>query len=81
MAYLTMEAEIDHGRITVAEPEKLPLIGKALLTVLASPSRKPDLEIIKLVIGTLRTIPDGAEYERQVRAEWEERERRDWGER
>jgi len=76
-----MEAEIDHGRITVAEPEKLPPTGKALLTVLTTPPKKPDIEVIKSVIGTVRSFPDGAEYERQVRAEWEERERRDWGER
>ena len=33
MAYLTLAAEIDHGHITVAEPDKLPVTGKALLTV------------------------------------------------
>jgi len=41
MANLTLEATIDHGRITVSEPEKLPLNGKALLTVLDVPERKP----------------------------------------
>jgi len=81
MAYLTMEAEIDHGRITVAEPDKLPLTGKALLTVLDSPAHKPDLDVIKSIIGTLTTKIDGAAYEREVRVEWEERERRDWGNR
>ena len=81
MAYLTMEAEIDHVRITVAEPERLPATGKALLTVLESPERKPDLEKIRSVLGTLKTDMDGAEYERQVRAERDERERRQWGNR
>ena len=78
MAYLTLAAEIDHGRITVAEPEKLPVTGKALLTVLDSPERKPDLEKIKSVLGTLRTDIDAAEYERQVRVEWDERESKQW---
>jgi len=78
MAYLTLAAEIDHGRITVAEPEKLPVRGKALLTVLDSPERKPDLEKIKSVLGTLRTDIDAAEYERQVRVEWDERESKQW---
>jgi hypothetical protein len=81
MAYLTMEAAIDHGRITVAEPEKLPVTGKALLTVLDSPERKPDVNVIKSIIGTVKTKIDGAAYEREVRAEWDEREQREWGNR
>ena len=36
MSYLTLEVEIDHGRIVSAEPEKLPEKGKGLLTVLES---------------------------------------------
>jgi hypothetical protein len=81
MAYLTMKAEIDHGRITVAEPEKLPVTGKALLTVLDSPERKPDWNKIQSVLGTLKTGVDAAEWERQIRAEWDERERAQWGKR
>jgi hypothetical protein len=81
MSYLTMEAAIDHGRITVAEPDKLPVTGKALLTVLDSPERKPDVNVIKSIIGTVKTTIDGAAYERQVRAEWDEREQREWGNR
>ncbi len=34
MAYLTVEVEIDHGRLVAAEPGKLPERGKGLLTVL-----------------------------------------------
>ena len=34
MSYLTMEVEIDHGRILPREPAKLPDKGKGLLTVL-----------------------------------------------
>ncbi len=34
MSYITMEVEIDHGRLVAAEPEKLPETGKGLLTVL-----------------------------------------------
>ena len=81
MAYLTLAAEIDHGRITVAEPDKLPLTGKALLTVLDSPDRKPDWNKIEAVLGTLKTDVDAAEWERQIRSEWDERERAQWGKR
>ena len=79
MAYLTLEAEINHGRISVAEPDKLPATGKALLTVLDAPERKPDLDVIKSILGTLKTPIDGAAYEREIRAEWDERERKQWG--
>ena len=34
MSYLTLEVEIDHGRIVAAEPGRLPEKGKGLLTVL-----------------------------------------------
>ena len=78
MANLTLEATIDHGRITVAEPEKLPVTGKALLTVLDSPERKPDWNKVEAILGTLKTGIDAAEWERQIRSEWDERERAQW---
>ena len=78
MAYLTMEAKIDHGRIIVAEPEKLPATGKALLTVLESAPRKPDWKVVESVIGTLKTDLDAAKWQREDRAQWGERERKQW---
>jgi len=36
MSYLTVEVDIDHGRIVPSEPAKLPEKGKGLLTVLGS---------------------------------------------
>jgi len=44
MTYVTIEVEIDHGKVLPMEPEKLPLAGRGLLTILptASPSvREP----------------------------------------
>ncbi len=78
MAYLTLEAEINHGRISVTEPDKLPATGKALLTVLDAPERKPDVDVIRSILGTLKTPIDGAAYEREIRA-GDERERKQWG--
>ncbi len=75
MAYLTMEAEIDHGRIIPKEPGKLPATGKALLTVLEAPERKPDWNKVMSLLGTMQNKVDGLAYEREVRAEWDERER------
>lgn len=34
MDYTTLEAEIDHGRVTVKEPDRLPERGRGLLIVL-----------------------------------------------
>ena len=81
MANLTMEATIDHGRITVAEPEKLPVTGKALLTELEPAERKPDWNKVMGLLGTAQNKLDGLTVEREVRAEWKERERREWGHR
>jgi hypothetical protein len=81
MANLTLEATIDHGRITVAEPEKLPVNGKALLTVLDVPERKPDWKKVEAILGTLKTEVDGLAVEREARKEWEDRERQQWGDR
>lgn len=81
MAYLTMEAEIDHGRITVAEPEKLPPAGRALLTVLDSPAPKPDWDKVMGLLGTAQVKLDGLTVEREARAGWDERERAQWGNR
>lgn len=36
MSYVTLEVEIDNGRVVPKEPSKLPLKGKGLLTVLES---------------------------------------------
>jgi hypothetical protein len=70
MAYLTMEGVIDGGRIIPSEPGKLPENGRILLTVLETGARKPDIEIIKSVLGTLKTDVDAVQWQRQVRAEW-----------
>jgi hypothetical protein len=39
MTFTTIEADIDHGRVTVKEPEKLPARGRGLLIVL--PTTEP----------------------------------------
>ena len=82
MKPLTMEAEIDHGRIIPKEPEKLPTTGKALLTVLESePKRKPDWKVIEEALAVLKPRfagVDGLAHERKVREEWDKRERKQW---
>lgn len=40
MSYVTVEVDIDHGRIVPREPEKLPQQGNGLLTILP-PASEP----------------------------------------
>ena len=43
MSYLTVEVEIDHGRIVPREPKKLPEKASGLLTILhAAPAQPSD---------------------------------------
>jgi hypothetical protein len=44
MSYLTVEVEIDHGRVVPAEPGKLPDKGKGLLTVLEASEKESNTE-------------------------------------
>ena len=76
-----MNAEIDHGRITVSEPDKLPVTGKTLLTVLDSPEHKPDWDKVMGLLGRMQNKVDGLAVEREARNEWDERERKQWGNR
>jgi hypothetical protein len=40
MSYLTLEVEIDHGKVLAKEPEKLPETGRGLLTILSPAGEK-----------------------------------------
>ena len=73
MRCVTMEAEIDHGRVIPKEPDKLPLTGRALLTVLGPPSEKPDWDKVMGLLGTMQQKVDGLTIEREARAEWDRR--------
>jgi hypothetical protein len=72
MSYATMEADIDHGRVIPAQPEKLPVVGRALLTVL-EPAPKPNLDKIKTLLGTFRPSIDLGEWQEKIRGEWDQR--------
>jgi hypothetical protein len=43
MSYLTLEVEIDHGKITPSESAQLPQKGKGLLTILKSASETAEI--------------------------------------
>ena len=46
MSYLTVEVEIDHGRIIAREPEKLPEKGSGLLTILAQAAGQAEQSLL-----------------------------------
>jgi hypothetical protein len=73
MRCVTMEAEIDHGRVIPKEPEKLPPTGTALLTVLTTSGDNRDWDKIMGLLGTMQNKVDGLTVERQARAEWNSR--------
>lgn len=41
MSYLTLEVEVDHGRVVAKEPGRLPEKGRGLLTILQSDENGP----------------------------------------
>jgi len=53
MNLLTVEVEIDHGRLTAKEPHLLPEKGRGLLTVLASECGAEPRRV------SIATAPDG----------------------
>jgi len=65
MSYLTVEVEIDHGRIVPREPEKLPQKGSGLLTIVTTdlppaglhPTPRTDPRPIGLAKGEF-SVPD-----------------------
>jgi hypothetical protein len=74
MVYLTMEADIDHGRVIPKEPEKLPSTGKALLTVFAPSPRKTNWNRVMALLGKMQRPIDGLAVERLAREEWDKRD-------
>lgn len=75
MAPITIEATIENGHIIPDEPNKLPATGRVLVTVEDAKRlrKKADVAVIKSLLGKAKAPMSGVEYERQVRAEWDER--------
>jgi len=73
MTYLTVEVEIDHGRIVPRDPSRLPERGKGLLTVLepaeeAPPARLSPLEALEALQRHLKLDENqAAEWKAAVR--------------
>ncbi len=68
MSYLTLEVEIDHGRIVAVEPEKLPEMGKGLLTVLQADLGQPLANLAPL--EALEALQKHLKLDVKQAAEW-----------
>lgn len=65
MSYVTMEVEIDHGRVVSKGPEQLPDKAAGLLTILqpdyATPAGMTPLDTFKELQRRLQLTPETAE--------------------
>ncbi|MBM3836665.1 MAG: hypothetical protein FJ398_01675 [Verrucomicrobia bacterium] len=65
MSYLTLEVQIDHGRVLPKEPGKLPETGSGLLTILESAptetSSMTPLEAFRELQRQLQLTPEKAQ--------------------
>jgi hypothetical protein len=72
MTYVTIEAEIEGGRIVPKESAQLPERGRALVTLLPEEPHRPNWETVESVLGVLhRPNLDSSAWQQQVRAEWD----------
>jgi hypothetical protein len=69
MSYLTVEVEIDHGRITTTGPEVLPEKGKGLLTVLECDPGNADLKKMT-PLEALEALQKHLKLDEKKAAEW-----------
>lgn len=65
MSYVTLEVSIDHGKVYLKEPERLPETGSGLLTILQPlpapfPPRMWPLEAFKALQQEMALTPDKA---------------------
>lgn len=51
MSYITVQVDIDHGKVTPREPEKLPVKATGLLTVLSPEPQKRRRVVLPLIHG------------------------------
>jgi hypothetical protein len=67
MSYVTLEVEIDHGKVTSKEPSKLPDKGSGLLTIFQSEiAEPPNLKPLQV----LETLQDHLRLDTGKAAEW-----------
>ena len=67
MSYLTLEVEINHGKVVPKEPGRLPQTGSGLLTILQSKvNAQPQLALLK----ALEALQEHLRLDATKAAEW-----------
>jgi len=67
MSYLTLEVEIDHGKVVPKEPGQLPQTGSGLLTIFQSkPNAQPQLAPLQ----ALEALQKHLRLDAKKTAEW-----------
>ena len=57
MSHVTLEVEVDHGKIVAKEPEKLPVSGRGLLTTMQlGSSQSPNLATLEAFEALQRSL-------------------------
>lgn len=70
--YTTIEADIENGRVSSPEIQKLPAVAHVLITLLDRSSvKRPNWEFIKARIGKLELREDPVAWQRKIRSEWD----------
>jgi hypothetical protein len=67
MSYVTMEVEIDHGKVVPKEPDRLPDSGRGLLTILHPASGAADNA---LFLRRLEELQQHLQLDEQKAAAW-----------
>jgi hypothetical protein len=71
--YTTIEAVVKKGKIYPVDASKLPSEGRLLLIVMDEKKPKIDPMHLKGLLGWLKTDISSVEWQKSIRAEWDER--------
>jgi len=71
--YSIVEGELKDGKVIPTEVGVLPESGHVLIVVLSSPVHRSGWERCRPSLGWLKMPSDAAEWERQIRGEWDRR--------
>jgi hypothetical protein len=68
---LTLDAEIVDGQIVLKPGAKLPVRGRALVTLMLDDTCRPNWEMVESSLGALhRPELDSVSWQRQLRDQW-----------
>jgi hypothetical protein len=71
--YSIVEGEVKDGKVIPIETGVLPDSGHVLIVVLSGSASRANWESCRASLGWLKMSTDAAEWERQVRGEWNHR--------